>query len=158
MIELLLTEGGRRRAGWILKMFGFDVDFEVEEPIVEDRGLTDSELDMFDEIETLLYSDMYEDAYALGVGVVRELVLRGRYESALYVCHMIGDETLRREVLKEGMRFYESRGDFGRAMKFAEELGDTKRREIYRRLYEMYLEIKRRDAVSSSNRRADSPP
>ena len=148
MIEHLLTEGGRRKAGWILREFGFDVDFEVEEPVVEDRSLSDHELDLFDEVELLLYSDMYDEAYALGHRVVRRLMSEGKYESALYVCHMIGDETLRREVLKEGMIHYESRGDFGRAMRFAEELGDTKRREIYKRLYEMYVELKRRGEVS----------
>ncbi len=147
MIEHLLTEGGKRRAGWILREFGFEVDLEVEEPIVEDSSLSNRELDLFDEVELLLYSDMYDKAYALGYRIVRMLMSERKYESALYICHIIGDETLRREVLKEGMIYYESRGDFGRATKFAEELGDTKRRDIYKRLYRMYIELKRRGGV-----------
>ena len=137
MLDKLLTEEGKKRAAWILKNAGFEVDVEPEPPVLEGNELSDHELSLFDEVEMLLYADEYERAYEVAMIAIRDLVRRGRFRSALYICQMVGDEVVRREILKEGLIFYESRGDFKNAMDFARALGDVERAEIYKKLYEL---------------------
>ncbi len=137
MLDKLLTEEGRRRAAWILRNAGFEVDIEPEPPILEGNELSEYELSLFDEVEMLLYADEYERAYEVAMVAVRDLIRKGRFRSALYVCQMVGDEVVRREILKRGVLFYESRGDFKNAMEFAWALGDVERAKIYKKLYEL---------------------
>ncbi len=145
VIENLLTDGGRRRAIWILLRAGkiSNSDLKPEKPVLEDDGLSEYELNAFDTVEMMVYADEYENAYRLALKFIEELRRAGRYRSALYLCQMIGDELLKREILKEGMVFYESLGDFKKAMEFANMLGDVRRREIYGFLYGLLVELQR---------------
>jgi len=136
-LEKMITDEGRRKAAWILRRAGIDVDIVPEEPETEDDSLSDYELNVFDHIEVLLMDD-YEYAYRMALRFIEELKRRGRFRSALYLCQMIGDEIVRREILKEGMVHYERVGDFRNAMEFARMLGDLERYEIYKNLYELY--------------------
>ncbi len=142
-LDRLLTEEGRRCAAWILRKAGIfnNVDVDPEEPRLEDEKLSDEEIEMFDYVESLLFADEYERAYGVAMRIVRDLMRRRRYKSALYVCQMIGDEILRTEILKEGLIYYESVGDFKNAMDFARLLGDTERYEIYKSLWEIYQRL-----------------
>ncbi len=142
-LDRLLTEEGRRCAVWILKRAGIadNVDIEPKEPMFEEEKLSDEEIDLFDYVESLLFADEYERAYGVAMKVVRDLMKRKRYRSALYVCQMVGDEILRMEILKEGLIHYESVGDFKNAMDFARLLGDIGRYEIYKSLWEIYQRL-----------------
>ncbi len=142
MLERLLTEEGRRKAAWILRKVGYEVDVEPEEPEIEGEELSDYELTVFDEIEMLVYADEYDAAHRLAMRVIGELIEKGRYRSALYVCQMIGDEIMRREILKRGILHYERKGDFRNAMEFAIKLGDTERAKIYETLNELSRRIR----------------
>jgi|GEM_PF-1492110 hypothetical protein len=145
IFKTLLTSDGKSRASWILLRSGLldkdDLEFCPEEPIVEESRISEDELNIFDTIETMLFYDEFDRAYTLAMNAVRELMNKGRFESALYVCQMIGDDILRREILKTGLRYYESRGDFKRATNFAEMLGDIERAKVYKYLYNLYCQI-----------------
>ncbi len=143
ILNKLLTEDGRRRAIWILLNSGMltNSDVKPKEPVIEDNDLSEMELNIFDTIESLLFMDEYDQAYTLAVKAIRDLMQVGKFKSALYVCQMIGDEILRREILSKGLKYYESRGDFKKAMDFAMALGDIERHKIYKYLYELYCRI-----------------
>ncbi len=94
--------------------------------------LSEEELEIFDVVEYLLHID-YEEGYRFAIKAVERLRGLRKYKSALYVCEMINDEILRREILKEGMEYYVSVGDFKNAYEFARMLGDE-RKEIYKML------------------------
>ncbi len=137
LLSKMITDEGKRRAAWILRRAGLEVDVDPEEPMFEDDSLSDYELNVFDHMEVLLMDD-YEYAYRMALRFIDELKRRGRFRSALYVCQMIGDEISRREILKEGMVYYERRGDFRNAMEFARMLGDVERYKVYKYLYDLY--------------------
>ncbi len=143
ILNNLLTEDGKKKAVWILIKSGFMIssDIQPEEPVLDDDKLSEYELNVFDTIESLIYVDEYERAYQIAVNAIKNLIKFGKYKSALYVCQMIGDEILRREILSEGLRYYESRGDFRNAMDFAIALGDVNRYKTYEYLYRLYKEI-----------------
>ncbi len=145
LLEKLLTDEGKRKAVWILINAGIieESDIKPEEPVIEERELSEIELNIFDTIESLIYMDEYEQAYKLAMGAIRRLIEAGRYKSALYVCQMIGDEIMRREILSDGLKYYESRGDFKNAMDFALSLGDLERYKTYEYLYKLYSKIYR---------------
>ncbi len=136
-----LGEEGKRRAMWILKRVGL-CDEDGIEPKLESESLSDEEIDLFDEVEYILSVD-YELGYEIAMKAIKRLIELKRYRSALYVCDMINDEIVRRGILKEGMIYYESVGDFRLAYEFAKMLGDE-RKEIYRELYELYLKVRGR--------------
>jgi len=143
VLNNLLTEEGKRKAVWILINSGVVTKTEIqpEEPILDDDKLSEYELNIFDTIESLIYMDEYEQACQLAMNAIRNLIKAGRYKSALYVCQMIGDDILRREILSDGLKYYESRGDFKNAMDFAIALGDLDRYKIYEYLYKLYSRI-----------------
>ncbi len=143
ILNNLLTEDGKKKAVWILIKSGFmkNSDIQPEEPVLDDYKLSEYELNVFDTIEHLMYMDEYERAYQIAVNAIKNLIRSGKYKSALYVCQMIGDEILRREILREGVRYYESRGDFKNAMEFAIALGDVSRYKTYEYLYRLYSKI-----------------
>ncbi len=145
LLEKLLTDEGKRKAVWILINAGIieESDIKPEEPVIEERELSEIELNIFDTIESLIYMDEYEQAYKLAMGAIRRLIETGRYKSALYVCQMIGDEIMRREILSDGLKYYESRGDFKNAMDFALSLVDLERYKTYEYLYKLYSKIYR---------------
>ena len=134
-----LGEEGRKRAMWILKRVGL-CDEEGIEPKLESNELSVEELEIFDEVEYAIMLD-YELGYNIALKAINRLVKLKRFRSALYVCDMIGDEIVRRGILKEGMLYYESVGDFKNAYEFARILGDEKK-EIYKKLYELYLKVR----------------
>ncbi len=136
-----LGDEGKRRAMWILKRLGLS-DEDGIEPKLESESLSDEEIETFDEVEYALSMD-FEFGYGVAIKAIRRLVELKRYRSALYVCEMINDEIIRRDILKEGMRYYESVGDFRLAYEFARMLGDE-RKEIYRKLYELYIKVRGR--------------
>lgn len=137
-----LGEEGKKRAKWILKRLGI-VDEDGVEPEIEENSLSDEEIELFDEVEYALMVD-YEMGYRVAMKAIKRLIELKRYRSALYVCDMINDEIVRRSILKEGMIYYESVGDFRLAYEFAKILGD-KRKEVYKSLYEMYLKVRGRE-------------
>ncbi len=143
MLSSLLTEEGKRRAKWILKRVGL-IDEDGVMPKVEPENLEDYEIDLFDEIEYALAFD-YELGYSRAMRAIDLLVRRKRFRSALYICDMIGDEIVRRGILKEGMVYYERLGDFEKAGEFARLLGDMERFRIYKRLSELFAKIKNLD-------------
>ncbi len=143
ILNNLLTEDGKKKAVWILIKSGFmiSLDIQPEEPVLDNDKLSEYELNVFDTIESLIYVDEYERAYQIAVNAIKNLIKFGKYKSALYVCQMIGDEILRREILSEGLKYYESRGDFRNAMDFAIALGDVNKYKTYEYLYRLYKEI-----------------
>ncbi len=143
ILNNLLTEDGKKRAVWILIKSGFmtSSDIQPEKPVLDDDKLSEYELNIFDTIESLIYVDEYERAYQIAVNAIKNLIRSGKYKSALYICQMVGDEILRREILREGVRYYESRGDFRNAMDFAIALGDVNRYKTYEYLYKLYRKI-----------------
>ncbi|ADB58103.1 hypothetical protein [Archaeoglobus profundus] len=134
-----LGEEGRKRAMWILKRVGLCEEDGIE-PKFESNELSVEELEIFDEVEYAIMFD-YEVGYNIALKAINRLVKLKRFRSALYVCDMIGDEIVRRGILKEGMLYYESVGDFKNAYEFARILGDE-RGKIYKELYELYLKVR----------------
>ena len=134
-----LGEEGRKRAMWILKRAGL-CDEDGVEPKYESNDVSNEELEIFDEVEYAIMID-YEFGYNVALKAINRLVKLKRFRSALYVCDMIGDEIVRRGILKEGMLYYESVGDFKNAYEFAKILGDD-RCKIYKELYELYLKVR----------------
>lgn len=114
----MLSEEGKKRAKWILKRANM-----IDEDGIEPEYLVD-----------------YEMGYGVAIKAIKSLIKLKRYRSALYVCDMINDEMMRRSILKDGMVYYESIGDFRLAYEFAEMLGDE-RKYVYKKLYELYLKV-----------------
>jgi len=134
-----LSEEGKKRAKWILKRANM-IDEDGIEPEFEPEYLSDEEIELFDEVEYALNID-YEMGYSVAIKAIKSLIKLKRYRSALYVCDMINDEIMRRPILKDGMIYYESIGDFRLAYEFAEMLGDE-RKDVYKKLYELYLKVR----------------
>lgn len=134
-----LSEEGKKRAKWILKRANM-IDEDGIEPEFEPEYLSDEEIELFDEVEYALNVD-YEMGYSVAIKAIKSLIKLKRYRSALYVCDMINDEIMRRSILKDGMVYYESIGDFRLAYEFAEMLGDE-RKDVYKKLYELYLKVR----------------
>ncbi len=134
-----LSEEGKKRAKWILKRANM-IDEDGIEPEFEPEYLSDEEIELFDEVEYALNVD-YEMGYSVAIKAIKSLIKLKRYRSALYVCGMINDEIMRRPILKDGMVYYESIGDFRLAYEFAEMLGDE-RKDVYKKLYELYLKVR----------------
>ena len=134
-----LSEEGKKRAKWILKRANM-IDEDGIEPEFEPEYLSDEEIELFDEVEYALNVD-YEMGYSVAIKAIKSLIKLKRYRSALYVCDMINDEIMRRPILKDGMIYYESIGDFRLAYEFAEMLGDE-RKDVYKKLYELYLKVR----------------
>ncbi len=135
----MLSEEGKKRAKWILKRANM-IDEDGIEPEFEPEYLSDEEIELFDEVEYALNVD-YEMGYSVAIKAIKSLIKLKRYRSALYVCDMINDEIMRRSILKDGMVYYESIGDFRLAYEFAEMLGDE-RKDVYKKLYELYLKVR----------------
>ena len=141
VLKSMITPEGRKRALWVLINSGIveSGDEEPLKPIKVDDDLSDDEIDLFDRLEVMIQYD-YEKAYGECIKIVRILMNARRFKSAIYVCDMIGDEILRREVLKNGLIYYESVGDFGKALEFARQIGDVKRMNVYRYLHDLLNE------------------
>jgi hypothetical protein len=141
ILDKMVTEEGRRFALLILARAGIiqgNEEGEIPQPVEE--GLSDDELDLIDQLEFMLQFD-YEYAYSEAFRLAKTLMHSKKFKSALYVCNMIGDELLRREILKNGLVYYESIGDFKSAEDFARMLGDTERQKVYGFLADLVKKI-----------------
>lgn len=97
---------------------------------------------IIEDIELLLITDDLENATMFGEAKAREFENKGKYWEAAKIYEMINEMTARMRVLKEGMVYYESIGNFGYAAGFAEMLGDFDRAEVYEYLYEIQLRLR----------------
>jgi len=98
---------------------------------------------VIENIELLLITDDLENATVFGEAKAREFENKGKYWEAAKIYEMINEITARMRVLREGMLYYESIGNFGYAAGFAELLGDFDRAEVYEYLYEIQLRLRK---------------
>jgi len=141
ILDKMITEKGRKLALLILTKAGIIQSYEEGEmPQPVEEGLSDDELDLIDQLEITLQFD-YEYAYSEAFRLAKALMHSKKFKSALYICNMIGDELLRREILKNGLVYYESIGDFKSAEDFARMLGDTDRQKVYGLLADLMKKI-----------------
>jgi len=96
---------------------------------------------VIENLELLLIVDDFDRAVVYGEVNAKKLEEKGKYWEAAKIYEMINEISARFRVLREGMIYYESIGNFGYAAGFAELLGDFDRANAYNHLHEIQLKL-----------------
>jgi hypothetical protein len=134
LIERLLTAEGKKIA---LDLLSGDKAGEVEYSYPKPFSPEDD--DVISHLEYILYDECAAIAY--GLKIARKFEVEHKYWEAAYVYELIFEVNLMLGVLKKGIIYYEKRGNFGMAAKFAERLGDLERAEAYNSLHKIQLKL-----------------